>query len=224
MPREVEECVVGEVQDGIPVADGAVGDLQLVLGGEPVGHRCVQRAGISLLPVRADIAELHAALRFTRLPELRVEAAEAPVQGVGAVVGGERAGFAVQGKARAPQPVGVAPAGGAEIFPPLEVVRGAVEAEHDVPDGPVPSGDAAGDQARAEVAERNRGAGIVGKGVERGPASIRQQAEVRFYHLAHTGPPQRSRAESSSAQGSTTSARTPSRYLQASMRTWPYFP
>ena len=81
---KVEIGMVGQVAEGVAVADGLVADDQLVLVGEGVGDHHLQRAGIALLAVGADVLEnqmiLADALHRRGVPQLAVKAHVAAVQ------------------------------------------------------------------------------------------------------------------------------------------------
>ena len=134
---DVEQGVVGDVDDGRLVGRGAVGNRQLVLLVQGVGRRGGQGSRVALVAVRADIAQgdrgRRARLGVQDLPDDLVEALNAAVQGRDAVVvEGQLVGLAVQAETALTDAVGETADRGAEIAGVLGVGGGVGEAEDDV--------------------------------------------------------------------------------------------
>ena len=83
---QVKVGVIGQIDDRLGIGCGAVGDTQL-RPGERVGHSGVDRAGKTLIAIRAVQPELHAVRHLTRLPEPPVEALRTAVQRIRFIVG-----------------------------------------------------------------------------------------------------------------------------------------
>ncbi len=81
------------------VAGGRILDPQLVVLGQRIDHRDIDVAGVALLAIAAEVAQLHArpigGFVFLRAPDLAVEAVRAAVQVVRAIVARKLIGDAV---------------------------------------------------------------------------------------------------------------------------------
>ena len=116
---QIEIGVLRQVDGGCLVRRGAVVDFEGVFVGERIGHFHIERTRVAFLSVRAGICEPYAApagfLERFRCPDHLVKASFAAVQVIGAVVGGKRPGFPVEGEGGSADPVSVPPDEGAEV-------------------------------------------------------------------------------------------------------------
>ena len=146
-------------------------DAERAGGGQRVGDVDCEVAGVALLAVGAGPGEADAdgvgLADLRRLPDVLVEAADAAVERVRAVVGRELVRSAVDREPAAGDPVGVAADEGAEVGLDvvLDVVVEGAEAESDVgdPAGTVGNADGLDDAAKGEERDLDR---AVGKGVD----------------------------------------------------------
>ncbi len=133
---QVEIGVVREVDHrGLVGVRGEI-DPERVVVGQGVDGRHGQISGITLLAVLAEVGEFKGgaelALNGTRLPDDFVEPFESAVQRVGAVVGGERVGFALKGEPALGDAIAVPADQGAEIGGGLGIGGDAVAAFDDI--------------------------------------------------------------------------------------------
>ena len=140
---EIEVAVIGEVEHGRRVGPRLIVDAQLPAGQEPVGNLHLEPAGKALLAVGAGISEDSAgAARLGQrldLPDPGDEAlAGAAVEGVGPVIGHEPDVAAVDRKAGASDPPGIAADDAAEEVARIpRLVGGEIgQAERDIVDPP----------------------------------------------------------------------------------------
>ena len=160
---KVEVGVLREVHRRRLVRSGVVIDGELVVVGERVGDGRRQRAGIAFLAVPARVGEHEAyALRAVEgrdRPVHLVEAPDAAVECVGAVVRDERVPHGVEREGRLGDAVAVAADDRAEVRRLFQVAGKVVVAENDVGHGPRPVGDAqrGDDAAVADHAHRDTG-------------------------------------------------------------------
>jgi len=132
-PGQVPIGVIGEVHRGGLVALGGVLHLEAVVGGQLVGDRAGQRAGIALVAVGAREGKLHAhalfALMRLGLPHGLIETLDAAVQVVGTVVHGQRVFGAAERELALGDPVGVAADDRSEIGMASQVAVERIEGE-----------------------------------------------------------------------------------------------
>jgi hypothetical protein len=192
---DVEQGVIGQVDDGRLVGGRAVGDRQVVGLIQGVGRRGGERAGIAFLAVGADMGEGdrgdRAALDVADLPDLLVEALDPAVQGGDAVVvQGQLVGLAVEHEPALADAVGEAADRGPEIAGVPGVGLGVLEAQGDVGLGPVAAGrdqrlqgGAVGDHRGADALAIGQGYGLdldaVGGLAERGPGIVGREGSRR---------------------------------------------
>ena len=81
--------MVGEVDDGIFIRDGAQIEVEDVILGPDIVGGDAQLTGITLLAVGADVGEAHAVGELAALPQAVLEAGRAAVQMVRAIVYGQ---------------------------------------------------------------------------------------------------------------------------------------
>src|SRR5439155_4352434 len=119
VPGQVEIRMLGQVHHGGLVGGGEVLEADLVAVGQGIGHAHREVSRVSLLAVGARAGEDEAGgagpLEGLRLPDPLVEAANAAVQAVGAAVGGERVGTAIEREASSADTVAVAADDSSEI-------------------------------------------------------------------------------------------------------------
>ena len=122
---EIEEAVVGQVDDRGAVGAGCEADRQSPKAPSGDTDANVQSAGIPLLAVGADIGKRHARLSAVLdlgdLPELPVKAVRPAMKRMLAVVGRQSHHIAVENEARVRDTVGIAADGRAEEPPVAEV-------------------------------------------------------------------------------------------------------
>jgi hypothetical protein len=112
LPGEVPIGVIGEVDDRGSVGFGPVVDAQPVVVIETVGHRHCQRSAVPLLAIGTDPRQAHAGRvivpHVLGVPDALVETDHAAMERIGAVVGGELIGRAIEGEAAGGDAVGIA--------------------------------------------------------------------------------------------------------------------
>src|SRR6476620_9648059 len=168
---EVEIGVVGQVDDGRRVGGGAVVDAERAGGGQTVGDVDCEVARVALLAIRAGPGEADSdGIGLADLsggPDVLVEAADAAVERIWAVVERDLDSCAVDREPAAGDPVGVAADEGAEVglAVVLDVVVEGGKAESDVGDSAGAVGNADGLDDAAEGKERDLDS-TVGKGVD----------------------------------------------------------
>ena len=165
---EVEVAVVGEVDDGGLVRLGRIVDAQRAVVLEGVGDTDFKISWETFFAIGAgageDDAYALACFHGAALPDVFIETADAAVEGVFSVVGGEGVGLAIEGKLRVGDAVCVAAYGAAEEGVLLAgVAFDGIEAEHDVARDPVFIWDFDVGHGRAEIDEFDGGIIAVGE-------------------------------------------------------------
>ena len=179
--REIEIGVVGQVDDRILVAVRKVADGQGVAVIERHGHLNAHLAGEAFLAVVGDVGEQHRVFGFAFqrfcLEPFELEVFNAAMQAVFPVVGGYVIDLAVQRELRVAQAVGEAADGRADAAVRSEIRRELVKTEIDFGEFPVTVGHNNTDDVRAEIRDRDGGAGRVGHGEKGHRAPVRILAE-----------------------------------------------
>ena len=174
---EVEVAVLAQVDGGGLVGLGLVEDVEFVAFLEFVADPDLEVAGVAFFAVLGEVAEddVPWALFFD-LPEDAVETAQAAVEVVGAVVGGEGVAPVADAEAALGDAVGVAADDGAEVgvVGGVQVVLGLGEAEDDVGGLALPVRDLEREDDGAEVGDPDAHAGGVleGEGLHRGRGGL----------------------------------------------------
>jgi hypothetical protein len=131
---EIEERVIGDVDDRRPIRGGAVLDGQLVALAQRISRGRLQRAWIAAGTVPTHIAQRNACRRaaahLVDVPQCLVEALHPAVQMIGAVVGLERVRSIVQGELAVRNAVGVTPDRGAEVLRLGKVLARCIVTQH----------------------------------------------------------------------------------------------
>ena len=183
---EVEERVVSQVQDGLLVGLGVVGDDELVVVGQFIGHGHVECAGITHLSVNRFIGQ-HELLRafLYGIPYHHVEALVAAVQRVGTVVHGNSVFHAVESELAFGNAVAIASDGCSEEALALVVDVGVdvIVAEHDVGEVTVTVGSEELDHAATEVGHGHLQTIGVFQGVEVNLLAVNLGLEIGLLYL-----------------------------------------
>ena len=178
---EVEVGVVRHVDDGRGVGRGLVGDVDLVVVGEGVGHIGLHFAREVVVAVGGDAEELHVlGVGFDALIHLVLPAGGTAVEAVAEVVLRELVLLAVQGDLALVDAVRVAADGGAEVRLVVvrEIVGDLVEAQDDVLHLALVVRDEDGDDAAAEIGDAHLHAIGVGQGVQGGGGVVERVDEI----------------------------------------------
>ena len=131
--RHVEVRVLGQVDRGRRVGNGVVVDDQLIVVGEPIGDRDIERTWVAFLAVRAPVGESNLVRpKGFATPKHLVEASIATVQMVGVVVRGQGANRPVDGEATSGDAVRIASDHGTEVRAVAKVAVERVVAQSDV--------------------------------------------------------------------------------------------
>ena len=184
VPRQIEIAMVGEIDDGFPVAHALIENPQTVVVLQQISDADAQIAGEAALPVRAEPEKAHAVRQKLRLPELLVEAEREIAVQIGAVVVvRERIAHTVQREGGAGDPVGMAANGGAEKAAVRLVLREGVVAEHHIPAAAVRAGDEEAHENGAVVGDHGAHAAVVLHAVQEGVAARTGTPEGGLFNL-----------------------------------------
>ena len=191
---QVPVGVIGEVDGRGLVGGGRVVHLQLVVVIERVDHRGGEVAGVTFVAVGTEVRQLDAhkilVLQRLGLPDRLVEALLSTVEVVGAVVGGQGIGLAVQRELALGDAVGVAAGDGPEEGMSGKVVLERIQRQGDVGQVALPIGRLDRGEDRAVGHHLDRQPMGVGQGKLVNLLTVGRDAEVLLLqaHLLLTSP------------------------------------
>ena len=159
--------MIRQIEDGGLAGRSAVLDRQLVLLRERVDDLYVELTGVALLTVGSDVAESDPIRRsLLGVPDDGVEALEAAVQCVRAVIDRELIALPVEAEAALGYAIGIAATDGTEVgFFAIEILLEAVVSDDDIRPARAARNDE-GDELGALVDEVCFGALLIGEAVE----------------------------------------------------------